>query len=461
MIRNPRISALILAGLLGTVSTLSAPATAQDVTTLAVFVGNQGNFSDANGSVTAYDPITGNPTQDAVPGLGALVQSITIDPEHGRGYITASTADRIDVFALGTHARTGQILGVTSPRYLTMVGPDKAYVSNLIFGAPGTVSVLDLSSNTVTSTIEVGNGPEDIAVVGNRAVVANFGFGDDTTITVLDTDGDHVTETKDVGCDGPRFLAVDAEDEVWVFCTGKTEYNDDFTEIINQTNGEVVVYDAAIDTEVARFPLDVQLGGSAGTLGRDVYHEPSTHEVFALAGGAILPFDTAANTAGIPITLAEGDPVSGIAYDAGTDRFYIGRTPSFTEAGSVTLHDRAGAEVGSFAAGVAPAAFALLQEALPVANEPADAPASFHLAQNYPNPFNPATTLGFTLPRPAHVTLTIYNLLGEAVATLADETLPAGDHVRTWTAEGLPSGPYVYRLRSGDQVRSRTLLLVK
>jgi hypothetical protein len=291
--------------------------------------------------------------------------------------------------------------------------------------------------------------------------VANFGFGDDSTITVLDTDGDHVTETKDVGCDGPRFLAVDDEDEIWVFCTGKTEYNDDFTEIVNQTNGEVVVYDATIDNEVARFPLEVQLGGSAGTLGQDVYHAPSTQEVFAVAGATILTFDTATNTQTDSIDLAGTVPVSGLAYDAGTDRFYAGRTPGYTEAGSVTLHDRSGAEVGSFDAGVAPAAFALLQETLPTANEPSGVPAAFHLSQNYPNPFNPATSIGFTLPQAAHVTLKVYNLLGETVATLVDETLPAGDHVKTWTADGLPSGTYVYRLVVGNQARSRALTLLR
>lgn len=456
-----RVQTTLLAGLLCTAACLPTPAPAQEVHTLSVFVGNQGNFSDANGSVSAYDPGTGSGIQDAVTGLDALVQSITLDPARGLGYITANTADRIDIFDLNSHARTGQILNVTSPRYLTLVSHDKAYVSNLIFGAPGTVSVIDLTSNTVTSTIGVGNGPEDIVVLGNRAVVANFGFGDDTTITVLDTDGDHVTETKDVGCDGPRFLAADAEDEVWVFCTGKTEYNDDFTEIIDQTNGEVVVYNATIDTEVARFPLDVQLGSSAGTLGQDVYHEPATQEVFAVAGTTILAFDTATNTTADPIELAGTVPVSGIAYDAETDRFYVGRTPGYTEAGSVTLHDRTGAEVGSFDAGVAPAALALLQEIIPTASEPTGVPAAFHLAQNYPNPFNPATSIGFTLPRAAHVTLKVYSLLGETVATLADETLPAGDHVRTWAADGLPSGPYLYRLVVGDQTRSRTLTLVK
>jgi len=70
----------------------------------------------------------------------------------------------------------------------------------------------------------------------------------------------------------------------------------------------------------------------------------------------------------------------------------------------------------------------------------------FSLSKNYPNPFNPSTTIEFSLPRSAFVTLKVYNLLGKEVATLIDEPRSAGIHKFNWDARGLASGVYVYRL---------------
>ncbi|MDZ7344302.1 MAG: T9SS type A sorting domain-containing protein [candidate division KSB1 bacterium] len=88
-------------------------------------------------------------------------------------------------------------------------------------------------------------------------------------------------------------------------------------------------------------------------------------------------------------------------------------------------------------------------------------PASFSLAQNYPNPFNPSTTIAFTLPRPSHATLKIFNTLGEEIALLIDKKLEAGQHKVEWSAEGLPSGVYFYRLQSEGFVETRRLVLLR
>ena len=70
-----------------------------------------------------------------------------------------------------------------------------------------------------------------------------------------------------------------------------------------------------------------------------------------------------------------------------------------------------------------------------------------HLEQNYPNPFNPATTVGYTVPERSHVTLTIFNTLGEKVADLVNGEVEAGYHDVRFDARNLASGVYLYRLR--------------
>ena len=87
-------------------------------------------------------------------------------------------------------------------------------------------------------------------------------------------------------------------------------------------------------------------------------------------------------------------------------------------------------------------------------------PDAFRLEQNYPNPFNPSTTIRFALPRGVHVTLDVYNDLGEKVATLMNEWNEAGYHQVRWTPT-LASGVYIYRLRAGSFVESKKLLLLR
>jgi hypothetical protein len=88
-------------------------------------------------------------------------------------------------------------------------------------------------------------------------------------------------------------------------------------------------------------------------------------------------------------------------------------------------------------------------------------PGSFALGQNYPNPFNPVTTIEFRIDRPEHVALTVYDLLGQEVATLADETMPPGIHLLRFSAGGLASGIYLYRLRAGAYSETRKMVVTK
>ena len=75
-------------------------------------------------------------------------------------------------------------------------------------------------------------------------------------------------------------------------------------------------------------------------------------------------------------------------------------------------------------------------------------PTAFELHQNYPNPFNPVTVLSYDLPVPAHVTLTIYNTLGQVVRILVDENQDAGYKSASWNASNIASGLYFYRLEA-------------
>ena len=88
-------------------------------------------------------------------------------------------------------------------------------------------------------------------------------------------------------------------------------------------------------------------------------------------------------------------------------------------------------------------------------------PADYLLAQNYPNPFNPTTTIEYSVAKAGNVKITVYNQLGQQIATLVNGTQNAGSYRVTWNAAELPSGMYFYKLEAGNKVHLRKMMLIK
>lgn len=88
-------------------------------------------------------------------------------------------------------------------------------------------------------------------------------------------------------------------------------------------------------------------------------------------------------------------------------------------------------------------------------------PVSYKLEQNYPNPFNPSTKIKFTITKESNVELNIYNVLGELVTTLVNEQLKTGYHQFEFNASSLASGIYIYRIKAGDFVETKKMILMK
>jgi predicted phosphodiesterase len=86
---------------------------------------------------------------------------------------------------------------------------------------------------------------------------------------------------------------------------------------------------------------------------------------------------------------------------------------------------------------------------------------NYTLSQNYPNPFNPKTVIRYSLPVTGHVDLSIYNILGQKVATLVNKKQSAGNYNVIWNASGLSSGVYLYRLQAGDRVQTKKMIYMK
>ncbi len=85
----------------------------------------------------------------------------------------------------------------------------------------------------------------------------------------------------------------------------------------------------------------------------------------------------------------------------------------------------------------------------------------FSLEQNYPNPFNPRTEIRYQVPRVSDVKITVFDVLGRAVAMLVNERKAPGSYEVTFDASGLASGVYLNRMEASGFVQTRKMLLIR
>jgi len=232
------------------------------------FVTNEGNFGTGNGSIS-FVTDEGTVENDVFAGvnsfaLGDVVQSMDIIGENA--YVLVNGSAKIEVATIADMKSVANI-DVSSPRFIAKVADAKAYVTD--WGING-VQVIDLTTNTVSSTITCGAGPEGIAVSNGFAYVCNVGaWGLDSTVTIINTTTDAVVTTLTVG-DKPNSAVVDINGAVWVLTGGYTEY-DAAWNIVSETAGNLVkivgnTIEATYAFAVGNHPEDLVINDAATTL---------------------------------------------------------------------------------------------------------------------------------------------------------------------------------------------------
>jgi hypothetical protein len=148
-----------------------------------------------------------------------------------------------------------------------------------------------------------------------------------------------------------------------------------------------------------------------------------------------------------------------VSYDFGRtwNEFNDGLTNTFIRAVCVS---RGNVYAGTIGSGVWSRSLLEIQTTYSKTSE-SEAPERFVLEQNYPNPFNPITIINFQLPIDNYVTLKVYDVLGREVATLVNEELKQGEHETTFSAAGLSSGTYFFRLTMGNLTDVKKMIVMK
>lgn len=215
-----------------------------------LLVSNEGPFNNGFGTVSFINSLlteVDNDIYQDVNGdnLGNIVNSIGFNENDA--YIVANVSNRITVVDRFTFEESARIeTGLENPRYFEAVN-GKGYVSN--WGDPFVttddyIAVIDLTTNMVTATIPVGEGPERIITNGNRLYVAlKGGFGFNNQVVVINPNTDTVETEITVG-DVPESMAFSSTGDLWVLSQGNPSFSD------NETSGQFDRIDTLTQTVV-------------------------------------------------------------------------------------------------------------------------------------------------------------------------------------------------------------------
>lgn len=319
----------------------------------SAIVVNEGAFGSNNGSISFIDrngTVSNNIFELANAGtsIGDVVQSYTV--VDNKGIICVNNSDKIEIVDAKTFKRLATIADASKTDYVRHavgVTDNKAYVSN--GNMAGTVLVINLNNNTIEKTINVGNGPEQMALSNDKVYVCNSGGWDiDSTISIINTANDSVISNLVVG-DIPTKIVKDALGYLWVLCSGQSDYSSwpDITKLtaaklvrINPTNNSIDKSFNLINAGGMSYQMHLAIGNN----GRTVYYSIN-NTVYALE----------INSSTLPSTsLFTKSGMYGLAASPYNKQIWALQAPNFSSSGYVFRYNETGSLIDSIRVGIGP-----------------------------------------------------------------------------------------------------------
>jgi YVTN family beta-propeller protein len=313
--------------------------------TTGTYVSNEGSFLSNNASISWIDA-DGAVTNDLfhlVNGveLGDVLTALLI--EDGLLYAVLNNSQKIEVIDLASFSRTEVITDASLdyPRSILSVDSEKAYITNGSLN--GNVLVLDKSTNSIQSQISVGNGPEGMVKNSNHVFVANSGgWGTDNTISIIDLLSDEVVETVSVG-DRPSSVVVDSEGDVWVLCSGETQYDDDWNVVGHTLPG---LYEIDVDDFSIKSTVEI---GEEGDHPRSMSISPDGLTLYFI-NNELYSISTNGGT-----SAAQMNPGPFGTVDCNqSGEIWVTQIPDYITPGMIFELDQAGNTLNEFECGIAP-----------------------------------------------------------------------------------------------------------
>ncbi len=314
------------------------------LSTKGVYILNEGGFTKSNSSLSLYVPDSGKVYPDVFfaannRGLGDVANDIVL--YDNKAFIVVNNSHKIEIISTETHKLLGTInVAGNSPNKIVIANASKGYITNLY---KGTVTSFNPSNYAVIkSDIPVGLNPQGMAVASGKLFVCNSGYGDDSTVSVIDISKDSVIAVIKTA-KSPTDIAVDNDGDIIVVCNGYT----DFSNSSNDSPGNITVIDAVSNAVKTTIPLPLSTYGHPGELAVS-----SNGYGFTVVKNGLLKFDTKSHTimqsAFIPKTSYS------IAVDNVTERVYLGDAKDYNSNGKLYIYEKTGALKDSASVGIVP-----------------------------------------------------------------------------------------------------------
>lgn len=314
------------------------PAPGEGNYTEGVFIVNEGPFG-GTGSITWHDPATGETVQDVFgkanngATLGQFVQSMTL--HNGKGYIVVNGANRIVVVEAATFKFLDTIGGFALPRFFFPDGKERALVSQWgADGLTGSVQEIDLTTNKITGSRAVGNGPEKIFknASGTIFVANSGGFGIDSTFSILTTSAVNTIATggKNPACIGE--IGSGTGSDMFFLCKG------DF--FAPSPSGFL--------EHVPGSSASAEIDQAAPAFSDDLVGDPDRNTLYFTGGGGIYEVTRTS------LRKIIDQSAYGLGCDPATGYLYCADAKDFNSNGEVVIYKPSGEKVGTFPVGIAP-----------------------------------------------------------------------------------------------------------
>ncbi len=318
-----------------------------------LFIVNEGPFQSGTGTITFFNTDSNYVQQDVFElvnnrPLGNIAQNMTIFDN--KGYIAVNNAAKVEVVDAISFKSLGTITNLTNPAVFLGVSNAKGYITDWV----GHVAVVDLKSNTVSTTIPTGSGPDAMLKAGKYVYVANTGgFGIDSTITVIDFSTDKVIKTIKVGM-APTGLVADANGRIWVLCKGKGFAG---WPQAGDTPGSLM----RIDPNALTIDFTYTFPSSGDHPDKLVINKQKS-QLFFLHNFGIYTYNIALTSSSSVPQVVKNRGFYSLGYDSKSGYLIAGDAGDYVSAGKVfRINSNNGAIIDSVQAGIIPRAFAFFE----------------------------------------------------------------------------------------------------
>jgi len=318
------------------------------------FVVNEGNFQDADGSISFINPNDGEVKPDLFGSvnnglaLGDVVQSMTIDGDHA--YVVVNNSNKIEVVNVNTFVSEYTVQGLSLPRYFTTLD-GKGYVTEWVsYSDPGRVTIIDLDGHSAGESITTDYGAENILAYDGLLYVSN-NFSN--TVSVIDPGEKKVIKTIEVGS-SPGALLLDTDEKIWVICGGG--YDFDYNPL---NDGKLVRLDPEKSKDVSAVSVVRSIDLGTNVTAKAVTNKEKD-KVFYYNGNSAYVMNITATAAPSSALLTEANSGSfyGIGVDPENELLYLCDAKNFAGNGVVYRYKLSGEPVDNKVVGRGPNGFA-------------------------------------------------------------------------------------------------------